>query len=252
MIDQMWKGRLTQEPLLGCFVTFASPAICEFTAEIGFDFTLIDNEHGLMNDETLENMVRGSQAADCPSIVRIPLNQPDYIRRALDFGANGVQVPLVNEVADAKRVVAASHFPPYGERGVAFQTRPARYGMAADKAAYLREADRAKLVAVHVETVEAVDRLDALLDVDGIDVYFVGPGDLAVSMGYPHDLNHPDVIRMVDKTIGRIRERGKVAGTYVADAARGRQVIDAGAHYIVTILTPHMVRGGKEFLSALR
>ena len=124
MIDQTWKDRLQTEPLLGCFVTFASPAICEFTAEIGFDFTLIDNEHGLMNDETLENMVRASQAADCPSIVRIPFNQPDYIRRALDFGANGIQVPLVNDVADAHKVVKASHFPPFGERGVAFQTRP--------------------------------------------------------------------------------------------------------------------------------
>jgi 2-dehydro-3-deoxy-L-rhamnonate aldolase len=252
MIDQTWKDRLQTEPLLGCFVTFASPAICEFTAEIGFDFTLIDNEHGLMNDETLENMVRASQAADCPSIVRIPFNQPDYIRRALDFGANGIQVPLVNDVADAHKVVKASHFPPFGERGVAFQTRPARYGMVRDKAAYLRDADRAKLVAVHVETVEAVDRLDALLEVEGIDVYFVGPGDLAVSMGYPHDLNHPDVLGVVDKTIGRIRDRGRIAGTYVGDATRGRQVIEAGAHFVVTILTPHMVRGGQEFLGALR
>ncbi|MDT0352846.1 HpcH/HpaI aldolase family protein [Pseudonocardia charpentierae] len=174
MIDPTWKDGLQTEPLLGCFVTFASPANCEFTAEIGFDFTLIDNEHGLMHDETLENMVRASQAADCPSIVRTPFNQPDYIRRALDFGANGIQVPLVNDVADAHKVVKASHFPPFGERGVAFQTRPARYGMVSDKAAYLRDADRAKLVAVHVETVEAVDRLDALLEVEGIDVYFVG------------------------------------------------------------------------------
>lgn len=173
-----WKQTLKEKAQFGCFVTFASPALTEFTARMGFDFTLIDNEHGCMNQETLEDMVRASQCAGVPAIVRVPYHRAETSRRALDFGANGVQIPLINTAKAAQEVVAYTHFSPHGERGVAFLTRAANYGMCADKSVYLAQADATKLVSVHIETTEALQNLDEILAIDGIDVLFVGPGDL--------------------------------------------------------------------------
>ncbi|UTJ49165.1 aldolase/citrate lyase family protein [Atlantibacter subterranea] len=248
MIEPHWKQRLYHEPLHGCFVTFSSPALCEFTARMGFDFILIDNEHGAMNQETLEDMVRASQCVEVPAIVRVPINRHEYIRRALDFGANGVQVPLVNTARQAREAVSASHFPPRGERGVAFLTRAANYGMCPDKARYIEDADASKLVSVHIETPEAVANLDAILDVEGIDVLFIGPGDLAVSMGYANSPNHPDVMETMENCIRRISQAGKIAGTYVGDADRAAMAIDWGATYLVTAITPYMVQAGTQYL----
>ncbi len=252
MIDPQWKQRLYDGPLQGCFVTFASAEIAELTAMIGFDFLLIDNEHGNMNPETLEDMVRASHAVDVPAIVRVPFNRHEYMRKALDFGANGVQVPLVDSVAGAACAFAACHFPPRGERGVAFLPRAARYGMCGNKAQYLAQADANKLVSVHIETPEAVKNLEAILAVEGIDVLFVGPGDLAISMGHAENPNHPEVLDTMEKCIRTIRRHGRIAGTYVGDAERSRLAIEWGATYLVTAITPYMVQGGINYLRETR
>ena len=231
-----WKAKLKTTPQLGCFITFASPAITEFTAQIGFDFTLIDNEHGCMNQETVEDMVRASQCANVPAIVRIPYNRAELGRRALDFGANGIQIPLIDTKLNAEEVASYSHFEPNGKRGVAFLTRAANYGMTINKKSYLEQANENNLVVIHIETVEALNNLDEILAVDGIDVLFVGPGDLAISMS----------------TLQKISDAGKIAGTYVNDSERAKQVIDCGAKYIVTSLNHFMINGAKDFLAKSR
>lgn len=247
-----WKTKLRSSPQLGCFVTFASPAMSEFTARAGFDFTLIDNEHGCMNQETLEDMVRASQCANVPAIVRIPYNRAELGRRALDFGANGIQVPLIDTQFDAENVASYSHFPPTGKRGVAFLTRAANYGMIGDKDKYLNDANKNNIIIAHIETIESLKNLDVILNVEGIDVLFVGPGDLAVSMGYAHNLNDTKVITTIDQTLEKIAKAGKIAGTYVGSSQRAKQVINCGANYIVTALTQFMVNGAKDFLTETR
>lgn len=247
-----WKEQLYEKPLFGCFVTFASPALTEFIASMGFDFTLIDNEHAAIDQVTLENMVRASQCAGVPSIIRIPINQSEHIQRSLDFGANGIQVPHTSCVDSVQKVVKAANFPPHGERGVAFLPRAARYGMHPNKEDYLAKANETKLVAVHIETVEAVDNLDSILETEGIDVFFIGPGDLAISMGYAHNPNHEDVLKMIENCIRKIKEKGKIAGTYAGDVERARMVIDWGATYIVTAATPYMTTGISNYLKNLR
>lgn len=248
----LWKEKLKRSPQLGCFVTFASPAITEFTARVGFDFTLIDNEHGCMNQETLEDMVRASQCANVPSIVRVPYNRAELGRRALDFGANGIQIPLIDTVDDAKNVASYSHFPPSGKRGVAFLTRAANYGMTINKENYLHDSNNNNIIVVHIETAASLQNLDAILDVDGIDVLFVGPGDLAISMGYAHNPNDIKVISTINQTLEKIAKAGKIAGTYVGDSNRAKQAIDCGANYIVTALTQFMISGAKNFLTQTR
>ena len=252
MILNPWKEKLYQQPLFGSFVTFASPGLTECIASIGFDFLVLDNEHTPMDNVVIEDMVRASQYAGVPAIVRIPYNRPEYIRKALDCGANGVQIPLVSSKQDAVNAVKPSNFPPLGERGVAFLPRAAGYGLCSDKKAYLAKANETKLISVHIETVEAVRNLEEILTVEGIDVFFVGPGDLAVSMGYVHDLNHPDVLQTIKKCIRTIRNKGKIAGTLAVDVERAKQVIGWGATYILADARAHMAQKSTSYLQALR
>ena len=180
-----WKEALKERTLYGCFVTYGLPDIAEVTALMGFDFLLLDNEHGVIEQSTLADMVRASQLRGVPAVVRCTMKEYDHIQKALDFGANGVQLPLVNTAEDARRVVELANYAPQGRRGTAYLPRAARYGMVEDKRAYLRQANDTKLVCCQVETRQAVENLDGILEVDGVDVYFIGPGDLAASYGEP-------------------------------------------------------------------
>lgn len=252
IIDDNFKRTLQERPMLGCFVTFASAGLAEFTAHMGFEFTLIDSEHGAMDSTSIEDMVRASQCAGVPAMVRVPYNRPDHIRRALDSGAHGVQVPLINNAEQAQAAVMPSLFPPVGDRGVAFLTRAAQYGTEPDRNTYFARANAARVLSLHIETAEAVRDLDRILDLGGADVYFIGPGDLAVSMGYAHDLQHPDVLRTIERCIRTIRYRGFVAGTLCADAAGTLRAHGWGAHYLVTAISPILIRGVKDYLANVR
>lgn len=245
-----WKEKLNDQPLLGCFVTFAHPDIAEYTARLGFDFVLIDNEHGVMEQSTLADMVRASQCVGVPAVVRCTEKSYDHIQKALDFGANGIQLPLVNRGEDARKIVAMSNFPPMGKRGVAFLPRSASYGLVEDKQAYLKQANERKLLCCQVETQEALDNLDEILAVDGIDAYFIGPGDLSVSLGMA--TTDANFLEIVKETIERINAAGKTAGYYVGSAAAARQAIDWGVKYLVTAITPYMQAGAQKFLNDVR
>lgn len=246
----MWKTRLKEDVQIGCFVTFALPDIAEYTAMLGFDFLLIDNEHGVMEQSVLADMVRASQCAGVPAVVRCTEKSYDHIQKALDFGANGIQIPLVNTAEDAKKVVDMSLFPPEGKRGVAFLPRAARYGLLEDKKAYLKQANAARMLCCQVETQEALDHLEEILAVDGIDVYFIGPGDLSTSVGM--STTDPAFLALVERTIKRIVAAGKTAGYYVGSAAAARQAADWGARYLVTAITPYMAAGARKFLQDVR
>lgn len=141
-----WKEALKERTLYGCFVTYGLPDIAEVTALMGFDFLLLDNEHGVIEQSTLADMVRASQLRGVPAVVRCTMKEYDHIQKALDFGANGVQLPLVNTAEDARRVVELANYAPQGRRGTAYLPRAARYGMVEDKRAYLRQANDTKLV----------------------------------------------------------------------------------------------------------
>lgn len=251
-MDIAFKQRLRTAPQHGCFVTFPSAAITEFTAAMGFDFILIDNEHGNINPETVEDMVRAAHSRQTPCLVRVPYNRAEYIRKALDFGADGVQVPLINTVADAQTAIRPSLFPPQGDRGVAFLPRAADYGMYPDKGRYLADSNAARVLSLHIETAEAVDNLDAILALSQADVYFVGPGDLAVSLGYGHDLQHPTVKTTIAQCIKKIVASGHIAGTYVGTPESAKEAIAWGATYLVTAVNTHMANGAMQYLNAAK
>lgn len=245
-----WKGTMKEKPLFGCFVTYPLPDLAEFTAALGFDFLLIDNEHGVMEQSTLCDMVRASQCQGVPAVVRCTSNAYDHVQKALDFGANGVQVPLVNTVEDAQKLVRLSHFAPVGERGTAYLPRAACYGLIGDKCTYREEANRVKLVSAHIETVEAVKNLEAILCVKGIDVFFIGPGDLSSSMNLPAEDER--VQETIHQCIKKITAAGKIAGTYVGTAEETRKMISWGARYLVTAITGYMAAGAQKYLGEVK
>lgn len=245
-----WKSQMKERPLYGCFVTYASADIAEVTAMMGFDFLLLDNEHGVIGQNTLVDMVRASQLRDVPAVVRCTMKEYDHIQKALDFGANGVQLPLVNTAEDARRVVDMANYFPDGHRGTAYLPRASHYGMIGDKQAYLREANRTKCLICQVETRQAVENLDEILAVDGIDVYFIGPGDLASSYNEP--TCSPKMLEITEQVIRRITEAGKIAGYYVGTPEAALQAESWGARYLVTAVNQYMIAGGVNFLHNVR
>lgn len=245
-----WKEQFKKRPLFGCFVTFDSPDIAEFTAKLGFDFILVDNEHGVMEQSTVVNMVRAAQCQGVPALVRCTENTRFHVQKALDFGANGIQMPMINTVEDAKNVVRLSNYPPEGERGTAYLPRASAYGLCGDKTAYLKKANETKLISVQIETVEAIKNLDDILEVEGVDVYFVGPGDLSSSMGLPP--GHHEVQEATKNIIQKVVSRDKIAGVYVGTAEATRQAIEWGARFLLTAITPYMAVGAKKYLNDVK
>nr|WP_239028524.1 aldolase/citrate lyase family protein [Pseudonocardia acidicola] len=191
-------------------------ATAELIGAIGFDFVCIDTQHGLIGDDALLPMLQALSATATPALVRVPWNEPAPISRALDRGAAGVIVPLVNSADEARRAVAACHYPPRGARSFG----PTRVnwrdatGPAADPACI-----------VMIETMQAVSALPAILDVDGVDAVFVGPSDLALSAGLPTGAQGggPEYDALLRAIVDPCREHGVPVGIYSASAEHVRR-----------------------------
>jgi len=200
------------EPMFGVSVMFPSPEVVEMIGELGFDWVLLDGEHGSISPTTLGPLVMAAEARGITPIVRPAENNAALIGRYLDQGAMGIQVPHVNTKKEAEAAVSAARYYPEGTRGLA-GGRMADFGFGSSTREYVEEANGNILVCVQIEDVAAVDNLDEILTVDGVDVFFIGPTDLAQSMGHPGDNKHPDVQRVVAETLERIHAAEKASGT---------------------------------------
>ncbi len=220
-----------QRPMLGLFAGIPSPAVIEIAAHAGFDFVVIDNEHGPAGIETTEHLIRAARAAGIVPIVRVSRADPAEILRTLDIGASGIQVPQINEAAKARLVVSAAKYPPAGNRGVAFSTRAAAWGFQGG-AAHLERSNAQTLVITHIETMDAVRNLDEMLAVSGVDVLFIGPTDLSVSMGHPGRPDHPEVQQTIADCIKRISSAGKTAGLMLSAPQQWTSFVELGARYL--------------------
>jgi 4-hydroxy-2-oxoheptanedioate aldolase len=186
-----------------------SAGLVELLGHFDFDGVFLDCEHGPASWEEVEHMIRAAEVAGYSSVVRVQANDAATITRALDRGAGGIQVPHVNSGDEAAAVVANAKYAPMGHRG--WSGWRGAFGL--DGAEYARQANAATLVAVMLEEVEALNNLDDILRVDGVDVFFVAPGDLAQSMGLQGQAGHPSVQGAIDDALRRIRSAGRVSGT---------------------------------------
>ncbi|MEE9202247.1 MAG: aldolase/citrate lyase family protein [Dehalococcoidia bacterium] len=235
----------------GVFCNLYSPMIVELIGHLGFDFALIDAEHGPAGVESCEHMVRAAESVGLPIFIRVAMNIRQNILRYLDTGAQGVLLPMVNIREEAEAVVQAVKYPPQGRRGLA-SVRAADYGLTISLKDYALEANRQTLVATQVETLEAVHNLDELLSVEGIDVFFIGPTDLSTSMGYVGQVNHPEVQAMIEELVGKIRSAGRMAGTIAYTHEALVKAKERGFQYIVHGVTAMMAKSGREYLELAR
>lgn len=219
--------------LLGMFVSIPSPSLVEMCGHAGVDFVIVDNEHGPAGIESTEHMLRAARASGVIPVVR---TLESDILRVLDIGASAIQVPQVNSPEQAKRIVAAAKYPPLGMRGAAFSTRAAGYGFfGGDR--HIADSNAGTAVIIMAETRAAIESLDAILAVPGVDAVFFGPNDLSFSLGYPGQMGHPDVVAAIEHGIERALAHGVAPGVLALTAEDFHRWRQKGARYLPMVLT---------------
>lgn len=210
------------ETMYGVFVDAPTISHVETLAVAGFDFVILDQEHGHINAESLVHLVSACDHFGIASLVRIPTLASWLIGPALDCGSSGVQVPFVSTADEAEAAVAAARFAPDGERGVHVFLRGGQYG-ALGAEGFFRACNENQAVVLQVEGQRGVDNLDAIAAVPGYDSIFIGPYDLSQSLGVTGQTGHPKVVEVIEKAVALCQEHGKVVGTFVntpEDAAK--------------------------------
>lgn len=207
---------------LGSWVTIGNPEVVEMLSLLGFDWLLLDMEHAPLDYQTLEYMLMAVRG-DATPLVRIPLNSPVYAKRVLDLGAAGILVPLVNTAEDARLAVASARYPPAGVRGVG-PRRAASYGLRTDE--YFDRADEV-IVVVQIETREAINNIEAILAVDGVTAFFIGPNDLSFSYGCRSWREEP-VLKALERAAEASRSSGVPGGMYCSDGESLRRALELG------------------------
>ena len=234
---------------LGCSVMFPSPQMVEMLGHAGFDWVLLDCEHGSIGPGDVELMCMAADAVGITPIGRPRSNTATDITGLMDRGVMGVQVPHVNTADDARRAVSAVKFGPGACRGLAAGTRPDRWGLGAKMADFAAEANAQSLVCVQIEHEAALPNVDEILKVDGIDVFFIGPSDLSQSMGYPGNPKAPPVAEAIATTLAKIRAAGKTPGM-PATAETLPGVLADGCRYIYNHVPKLLGAGAAAFLKA--
>lgn len=229
-------------PALGCSLMFPSPQIVEMLGHAGFDWVLLDCEHGSLSLADVELMAMAADAVGITAIARPRSNDAADIQSVMDRGVGGVQIPHINSAADARAAVAAVKFAPIGARGLAAGTRPDRWGLGGKMADFAERANAESLVCVQLEHEEAITNAAEILAVPGIDVFFIGPSDLSQSMGHPGNPKAPKVARAIADTLALIRDAGQAPGM-PATAETLNEVLASGCRYIYTHL-PRLISGG--------
>lgn len=204
------RTRLGQEVLAGTFLNLGSATAVEIAANTGFDWLLIDLEHGSGSPADLRAQLLAMRGSDAAPIVRIPSTDPDLVKFVMDSGAAGVMFPYISTAQQAARAVDCMKYPPMGTRGVAGIIRATRFGRS--WAEYVREANDQSLVVVQIETPEAVSAAQEIAAVQGVDVLFVGPLDLSVNLGRPDDFTTPEFNAALAQVVAASHSRGRVPG----------------------------------------
>jgi 2-keto-3-deoxy-L-rhamnonate aldolase RhmA len=235
------------EPAFGVSLMFPSPQLVEMLGALGFDWVLLDCEHGSLTPESVELMAMAAEASGMTPIARPPTKSAEHIAQVLDRGVLGVQVPHVVTAQDARAVVQAVKYHPLGRRGLAAGTRSANYDAHGSMTDYVHAANEQTLIAAQIEDEAALANLDAILAVEGIDVFFIGPSDLSQSMGHPGNPKAPRVAEAIDACLARIRAARKTAGmpSGVDNAA---ELLGKGVRYIYTHVPRLLAAAARSYL----
>ncbi len=195
-----------------------NPNVAYMLAQCGYDYFIIDNEHGTYSPETVSNMIAAARGSGLSVIVRIPEIRRETILKPLDSGAAGLLVPQVNTADQAREIIVHAKYPPVGDRGVGLRRAHSRYGRV-DAAEYLKQANEETFIAVQAENPTAIENLEEIAAVPGIDCVFVGPFDLSVSLGIPGQVTHPREVEAIDRVIEVCNKHNIITGILMVEAA---------------------------------
>jgi len=233
---------------IGLWSSLCSNIAAEIISESGFDWLLLDTEHSPNEIPDLVQQLQAVQRASATAtpIVRPAWNDAVLIKRILDIGAQAVLIPYVQNADEARAAVASTRYPPQGIRGVSVAARASRYGRTPG---YLTKANDEVCVLVQVETRAALSELDAIARVEGVDGVFIGPSDLAASLGHLGNPQHPDVQKVIEECVRRLRALGKPAGILTGNEEEVRRYIGWGYLFVAVGADVGLLRGAADTLA---
>jgi 4-hydroxy-2-oxoheptanedioate aldolase len=248
---QFLRASLAEGSVVGPFCKTRDPAVIEALGLGGFDFVILDMEHGPCGLETIGGLIRAAEVAQVAPIVRVRSCDDELIGMVLDLGAAGVQVPQIRSPEDLHIAKKRVRFSPEGERGVCKYVRAAGYSSTAPTE-YFASGGRPLLIA-QVEARQAVENLDAILDVGGLDILFIGPYDLSQSLGVTGRVDHPSVVSAMKKVVDACIARRVAAGVFVDDADAARHWGAVGVKYIcLSVDMGILVQGSRRLVESVR
>jgi 4-hydroxy-2-oxoheptanedioate aldolase len=248
------RALAAQMPQIGLWSTLPDPYISEIVAGAGFDWVLLDTEHTPTDVPQMLRQLHAVTAAvpmdarrRTSAVVRPDWNDTVLIKRYLDIGAQSLLLPFVQNAAEAQAAVRATRYAPHGVRGMGGSVRASNFGRIRG---YANGAQDELCVLVQVETREALDHLEEIAAVDGVDGVFIGPADLSASLGHPGEPNHPEVRSAIDDAIRSIRALGKAPGILMLDETRARECLELGALFVAVAMDLQILARGAEAAAA--
>jgi 2-keto-3-deoxy-L-rhamnonate aldolase RhmA len=211
------KRVLAGECVYGTMIRQArDPGAPSIFAAAGYDFVFIDMEHGNYNMETVADLIRGAKSAGMATIIRVPRLETFFISRVLDAGAEGIMVPMTSTKEQAEEIVRYSKYTPLGQRGFGNQTGQTDY-KPLKTLDFMKEANEHTLIVAQIETREAIENVDSILSVKGIDVGLIGPNDLSISLGIPDQMGSEILTKAIDKVVEMAKKKGKATGIHIGN-----------------------------------
>ncbi|HRE46721.1 MAG TPA: aldolase/citrate lyase family protein [Aggregatilineales bacterium] len=252
MFTNTLKAKLNAgETVYGLFSRYTDAELIEVIGYAAWDFIVFDGEHSVMEARDVLAMTRAAELRGVTPIARVPTNQPATILRFLDTGVHGIHVPWVNTAAEAEAVMRAVKYHPRGSRGLA-GVRANDYGFGDPFGVAIQKANTETLAIIHIETIQAVDALPDILAIPDLDVIFIGPNDLAHSMGLAGQLAHAEVVAVMRRIADAVTKTEKKLGIMVRDGAGARQWRDWGARYITVSVESLIMPAFRGYLNDVR
>jgi len=218
------------ERQIGCWLSFAEGSAAEIMGTAGFDWLVIDGEHGANDIRSIRDQLIALQASDSHAVVRVPVGETWIIKQALDAGAQTVLIPMVESAEQARDIVRACQYPPHGTRGVgASAARASRFASVTE---YIQTADQEICILLQVENRAGIVALDEILTVDGVDGVFIGPADLSTDMGFQGDSAHPEVRQVIAESLAKITAAGKAPGILGVSEEATQSYFNMGAQFL--------------------
>jgi 2-keto-3-deoxy-L-rhamnonate aldolase RhmA len=251
--NRLKRALQESRPLIGTFVVeFRQPAVMQLLANAGFDFVFVDNEHGAFSMESVGELSRAAVLLGISPIVRVPDIAYPYIAQTLDVGAQGIMIPRVTDARQVREVVQKMRYPPLGERGSALERGLTQF-KAGPVVEVMQSVHAETMLVVQIETCQALEAIDEIVAVPGVEAVLVGPNDLSIALGVPGQMEHPILKDAIQRTISACQKTGVFPAIHLGDprlaaywASRGMRLVSTGSE------VSFIMRAGRESVEILR